>query len=62
MNIEHPIITQMERYGELTTPKIDCYCDRCAMPIYEGDDYYDFIEEFLCERCVSSYRKTAGED
>ena len=60
--IEHPIITRMMQYGELNTQEVDCYCDLCGREIYVGDDYYDINEQFICERCISRSRKTAGED
>ena len=60
--LEHPIITRMERFGELYPRKIECECDLCAIPIETGDDYYDIDGLYVCERCVDRSRKIAGED
>ena len=38
-------------------------CDMCGGEIYEGDEYYDFDDEVICEDClmdyVNEFRKTA---
>ena len=60
--LDHPVIRNMERYGEPHPRKIECYCDECGTPIQSGDYYYDFHELFICRKCMRYYRKTAGED
>lgn len=30
-------------------------CDMCGNEIYEGDEYYDFDDEVICEDCLMDY-------
>ena len=60
--IEHPIITRMEQYGELNPPEVYCHCDLCGREIYVGEDLFDFDGQYICEKCMSRHRITAGED
>lgn len=60
--LEHPDITRVLMYGELRSPTVACDCDLCGREIHIGDDYYDINGEFICERCITRNRKTAGED
>lgn len=34
-----------------------CRCDECGGDIYEGDYYFDFDGDAVCENCVSDYVK-----
>ena len=37
-------------------------CDGCGLEIFEGDTYYKFADEVICEECLASnYRYEAGE-
>lgn len=60
--LEHPVITRMERWGDLYPRKIEFECDLCGTPVETGYDYYDIDGLYVCERCVDRSRKTAGED
>lgn len=40
-----------------------CTCKECGEPIFEGDDYYEiYSEEYICEECISKFRKEARRD
>lgn len=60
--IEHPVITRMEQYGELSPEEVYCHCDLCGHEIYVGDDLFDLDFKYICEACISRSRKIAGED
>lgn len=60
--MQHPIITNLERYGEPYRRKNFGYCDECGIPIEYGDDYYNICSLNICSHCIEIYRKTAGED
>lgn len=61
--LEHPEITITLATGYPLPPRMPAfYCDRCGGEINNGDDYYDFGEEFLCRECVDWCHRTAGED
>lgn len=53
--IEHPVITQTERFGDFPKPAPICEC--CGDPIH--DDYvWDTPDGTLCEDCAKQmYRK-----
>lgn len=34
-----------------------CRCDECDGDIYEGDYYFDFDGDVVCENCESDYVK-----
>lgn len=36
-----------------------CRCEWCGEKIYEGEEYYDFDGDKVCESCVSACRKFA---
>ena len=52
----------MEQYGELNPSEVYCHCDRCGQEIYVGEECYDINGEYICEKCISRHRITAGED
>lgn len=35
------------------------YCDECGEPIYEGDYYYTFGGDKVCEQCIEKMQKIA---
>ena len=30
-------------------------CDRCGHRISDGEEYYDFLDECVCEECLDDY-------
>lgn len=40
-------------------PPIFAKCSECGEKIYDGDDYYELINEYFCEECVSNSHKIA---
>lgn len=34
-----------------------CQCDFCGEDIYEGEDFYDFDGDIVCENCERDYVK-----
>ena len=34
-----------------------CRCEECGGDIYEGDYYFDFDGDVICENCVRDYVK-----
>lgn len=34
-----------------------CRCDMCEMDIYEGNDYYNFDGDIICDDCHEDYVK-----
>lgn len=47
----------------LEPPEAEVYthCDCCGEPIYEGEEYYSINGWEICEECIGSYRRMAGE-
>lgn len=40
-------------------PSVFTRCSECGDKIYDGDVYYEIINEYFCEDCVDNARKTA---
>lgn len=40
-------------------PPVFARCSECGDKIYDGDVYYEIINEYICEDCVDNARKTA---
>lgn len=40
-----------------TMHKPFCRCEMCEAEIYEGNDYYDFEGDIVCEDCQREYVK-----
>lgn len=59
IELVHPDILQMERYGELNPKEAVCTCDVCGEGIYEGEVYYSIKEDCICTNCIDDFRKTA---
>lgn len=50
--------TPEEYYGE-EEKKAYCFCDSCGEVIYEGDEYYKFGDDNLCEECILNAKTIA---
>jgi hypothetical protein len=61
MNMTHPDICHMERYGEDNAPAV-CYCVACDEAICEGEDYYDVDGDIQCADCVEDNALTILAD
>lgn len=40
-------------------PSVFARCSECGAKIYDGEDYYEIINEYICEDCVSNAHKIA---
>lgn len=40
-------------------PPVFARCSECGAKILDGDDYYEILNEYICEDCVDNARKTA---
>lgn len=40
-------------------PTVFGVCSECGCDIYIGEDYYEVINEYICEDCMWEARKTA---
>lgn len=43
-------------------PPIVFVCSGCGRYIHDGDDYWEFLGEQFCERCVDNARQEAVYD
>lgn len=59
MLLDDPIIKSMERWGEFTTSRVVCTCDRCGEQIFEGDDVYIISWCTYCVDCIENSKHTA---
>lgn len=47
---------------EAPQAKIYTTCDVCGEDILEGDSYYEVGALCVCEECIDSFKRTAGEE
>lgn len=52
-NLQHPMITAIERWGYPEQPKVAHQCSECDEPIYEGESCFHFPRwGWVCEHCA----------
>lgn len=57
--LDNPIITEIERYGELDNDEPILHCDCCGEGIYEGDEFWDIKGEIHCRDCIEEMKELA---
>lgn len=43
-------------------PAVVYYCELCGDEIYEGDEYWELLDSYFCERCINQAQNTAEVD
>lgn len=61
MELEHPLIRAMERWGAPRRPRSACRCGSCGVDIPPGEELFLIGGQSICCRCVEACRRTAGE-
>lgn len=41
------------------SPRVFATCSECGYPIEDGEEYYEILNEPVCEDCVWAARRTA---
>ena len=52
---DNPIADAENYMNSIDNAKGVCACDECGAQIFEGDDYYDFGGDCICENCKDDY-------
>jgi len=54
--IENPMVMNIERHDTVSHRRLVVdRCDICGYSILEGDEYYDFDGDIVCEECLLDY-------
>lgn len=58
--LEHPVITAMQRYGYAPRRRARLRCRLCGAAV--GREYYALDARVYCSACVQWARRTEGDD
>jgi len=61
-DLQHPVITAVERYG-YPNPQTAIYtCSWCDEPIYDGEECFDLSPYgWCCQQCMDARLTVAGD-
>ena len=52
--MQHPVITNIQRFGYPEQEKVAHQCSECGEPIYVGEDAYELSFGWVCKDCMEN--------